>query len=135
MYYECKDSTSSDRYLTTFSQSSYALPIQKKGSPLLLKNNTPKSRNWNGKFPKTLGRLIGIGIIRIYQLIFSNVFGNSCRYLPTCSEYGYEAIARYGLWIGSWLTLLRLIKCNPLGSDGFDPVPDDLPPKKIIQSY
>ncbi|CAL9914391.1 putative membrane protein insertion efficiency factor [Candidatus Liberibacter solanacearum] len=100
----------------------------------MAQKNIPKSRNWTGKFPKTPGRLIGIGIIRIYQLVFSNIFGHSCRYLPTCSEYAYEAIARYGLWIGGWLTLFRLIKCNPLGSHGFNPVPDNLPKKIKIYS-
>ncbi|EMS35914.1 membrane protein insertion efficiency factor YidD [Candidatus Liberibacter americanus] len=101
----------------------------KKYSISLTKKNS-KRRNWNGKFDKTPGRLIGISIIRIYQLTFSNIFGNSCRYLPTCSEYGYEAIARYGLWIGGWLTFFRFIRCNPLGSHGFDPVPNDIPKKQ-----
>ncbi|AKK20410.1 membrane protein insertion efficiency factor YidD [Candidatus Liberibacter africanus] len=99
------------------------------------KNNIPKSRNWTGKIAKTPGRLIGIGIIRIYQLIFSNIFGNSCRYFPTCSEYGYESIARHGLWIGAWFTLCRLARCNPLGSYGFNPVPDHFTKKRIIITF
>ena len=52
----------------------------------------------------------------------------SCRYLPTCSEYGEEAIARHGAWAGGWLTLARVCRCNPWGPSGFDPVPD-LPPE------
>nr|WP_259345119.1 membrane protein insertion efficiency factor YidD [Candidatus Liberibacter sp.] len=98
----------------------------------MTKKKILRSRNWDKKFPKTLGRLIGIGLIRIYQLFFSRIFGNSCRYLPTCSEYGYESIARYGLLIGGWLTVLRIIKCNPLGSHGFYPVPDSFPKNTIL---
>ncbi|MGI9353379.1 MAG: membrane protein insertion efficiency factor YidD [Rhizobiaceae bacterium] len=82
-----------------------------------------KSRNWQGKWPKTPGRLLGIGVIRFYQLTLSGFIGNGCRHQPTCSEYGYEAIARYGLLYGGWLTLLRFAKCGPWGTSGFDPVP------------
>ncbi|MDJ0612921.1 MAG: membrane protein insertion efficiency factor YidD [Rhizobiaceae bacterium] len=82
------------------------------------------SRNWQGRWPKTPGRLVGIGLIRLYQLTLSGFIGNSCRHLPTCSEYGYEAIARHGLLRGGWLTLIRVGKCNPWGTSGHDPVPD-----------
>jgi len=80
-------------------------------------------RNWRGPWKKTPGRLLGIGLIRLYQLTLSGFIGNSCRHLPTCSEYGYEAIARYGLIRGGWLTLIRVGKCNPWGTSGHDPVP------------
>ncbi len=81
------------------------------------------SRNWQGKWRKTPGRLFGIAIIRIYQLTLSGFIGHGCRHFPTCSEYGYEAIARYGLFKGGALTIKRIIKCGPWGTSGHDPVP------------
>jgi hypothetical protein len=47
----------------------------------------------------------------------------SCRYLPTCSQYGYEAVHRHGLTKGSWFTLRRLLRCHPFAAGGYDPVP------------
>ena len=87
-------------------------------------------RNWSGPFRKTPGRLVGTILIRAYQLTLSSFIGNSCRHLPTCSEYGFEAIARYGLWAGGWLTLFRVIRCGPGGTYGFDPVPESLAPRQ-----
>lgn len=66
---------------------------------------------------------VGILAIRLYQLTLSPFIGRSCRYLPTCSAYGTEAIGRFGLWRGGWMTLARLMRCHPLGASGFDPVP------------
>ncbi|WP_430256620.1 membrane protein insertion efficiency factor YidD [Neorhizobium sp. DAR64872/K0K18] len=83
-----------------------------------------RSRNWQGPFKKTPGRLAGMGLIRFYQLTLSGFVGNGCRHIPTCSEYGYEAIARHGLWPGLWMTLYRVARCGPGGSGGLDPVPD-----------
>jgi putative membrane protein insertion efficiency factor len=86
-----------------------------------------RSRNWSGPFAKTPGRLLGMGLVRLYQLTLSSLIGNSCRHMPTCSEYGYEAIARHGLWSGGWLTLFRVGRCGPGGTWGVDPVPEKLP--------
>ena len=85
-----------------------------------------RSRNWSGPFRKTPGRLLGMGAIRLYQLTLSGFIGNSCRHLPTCSEYGYEAVARHGLWRGGFMTLFRVLRCGPGGTHGFDPVPERL---------
>ncbi|WP_296077217.1 membrane protein insertion efficiency factor YidD [uncultured Agrobacterium sp.] len=85
-----------------------------------------RSRNWNGPFAKTPGRLFGMGFIRLYQLTLSGFIGNSCRHIPTCSEYGYEAIARHGLWSGGWLSLFRVARCGPGGTTGYNAVPDSL---------
>lgn len=85
-----------------------------------------QSRNYAGVFRKTPDRLLGIGLIRAYQLTLSGFIGNSCRHLPTCSEYGYEAIARHGLWAGGWMTLFRVGRCGPGGTSDFDPVPERL---------
>lgn len=82
-----------------------------------------QTRNWQGPWRKTPGRLLGTGLIRLYQLTLSGFIGHSCRHLPTCSEYGYEAIARHGLLAGGWLTVKRVLKCGPGGTSGLDPVP------------
>ena len=58
--------------------------------------------------------------------VLSSLIGNSCRHTPTCSEYGYESVARHGLWSGFWMTLFRFARCGPGGTWGFDPVPDCL---------
>ncbi|MFD1744319.1 membrane protein insertion efficiency factor YidD [Rhizobium helianthi] len=83
-----------------------------------------KGRNWQGPFRKTPDRLIGMGLIRLYQLTLSGFVGNSCRLIPTCSEFGYEAVARHGLWFGGWMTAYRFARCGPFGSSGLDPVPE-----------
>ncbi|MGB7431861.1 MAG: membrane protein insertion efficiency factor YidD [Ahrensia sp.] len=83
-----------------------------------------KGRNWDGPWPKTPGRLVGIGFVRLYQLTLSGFVGHSCRHLPTCSEYAYEAIARHGLLRGAWLAALRVGKCGPGGTSGIDNVPE-----------
>lgn len=64
-----------------------------------------------------------IGLIRIYQLVISPWLGPSCRYTPTCSQYGIEALKKYGLIKGGWLSLKRIVSCNPWGGHGHDPVP------------
>lgn len=71
-------------------------------------------------------RRVARGFIRIYQLTWSSIAGRTCRYLPTCSEYADGAIARHGVWAGGWMALARITRCNPLGSSGFDSVPDSL---------
>lgn len=62
-------------------------------------------------------------LIRIYQVTLSPFLGRQCRYLPTCSNYGLEAIRKYGPFKGGWLTLKRILSCNPWGGSGYDPVP------------
>ena len=62
--------------------------------------------------------------IILYRYTFSAFAGRQCRYLPTCSEYAEEAIERNGAWRGFWLALARLVRCNPWGPSGLDPVPD-----------
>ncbi|PYE36808.1 hypothetical protein C8J37_10166 [Rhizobium sp. PP-WC-1G-195] len=85
-----------------------------------------RGRNWRGAFPRTPGRLAGMALIRLYQLTLSSFIGHGCRHIPTCSEYGYEAIARHGLWPGGWMTLYRIARCGPGGKGGLDPVPPHL---------
>ncbi|MDL2231052.1 membrane protein insertion efficiency factor YidD [Bacteroidales bacterium OttesenSCG-928-L19] len=66
---------------------------------------------------------IMIGLIRIYQITLSPFLGRQCRYLPTCSHYGIEAIQKHGPFKGGWLALKRILSCNPWGGSGYDPVP------------
>ena len=69
-----------------------------------------------------MGRLF-IWLILIYQRLISPLVGPCCRFHPTCSEYAKTALESHGLIKGIWLTIKRVSKCNPLGGDGFDPVP------------
>lgn len=85
-----------------------------------------RGRNWAGVWPKTPGRVLGTALVRLYQLTLSGFVGNSCRHLPTCSEYAYEAIARHGLWAGGWMGLFRVARCGPGGTHGIDRVPEKL---------
>lgn len=65
-----------------------------------------------------------LAAIRGYQRLLSPVLPAACRYQPTCSQYGYEAVARYGVVRGGSLMLRRLGRCTPFGGSGFDPVPE-----------
>ncbi|MCV3243559.1 membrane protein insertion efficiency factor YidD [Mesorhizobium sp. ZC-5] len=85
-----------------------------------------RGRNWSGPWRRTPGRLAGTSLVRFYQLTLSGFVGNSCRHLPTCSEYAYEAIARHGLWSGGWMGLFRVMRCGPGGTHGIDNVPERL---------
>jgi hypothetical protein len=60
---------------------------------------------------------------RGYKVTLSPLIGQSCRFLPTCSDYGRDALIQHGLRRGGWLTLRRLCKCHPFGGSGYDPVP------------
>lgn len=64
-----------------------------------------------------------IVIIRIYQGMISPYLPSSCRYTPTCSHYGIEALKKHGLFKGGWLTMKRIASCHPWGGSGYDPVP------------
>ncbi len=62
-------------------------------------------------------------IIFIYQKVISPLLPPRCRYTPTCSQYGMEAITKYGPWKGGKLTIKRILSCHPWGGHGHDPVP------------
>lgn len=64
-----------------------------------------------------------LALIRLWQMTFSRVLPPTCRFYPSCSEYGYQAISRYGVLKGGWLTLRRLSRCHPFHPGGYDPVP------------
>jgi putative membrane protein insertion efficiency factor len=80
-----------------------------------------------GVAPPPVGPAARIGLIalRFYKAYLSVLFAGQCRFVPSCSQYSYEAVERFGLARGSWLTLKRLLRCHPFsGKFGFDPVPD-----------
>jgi len=65
-----------------------------------------------------------LALISFYRRWISPLIGPRCRFIPTCSAYGLEAIERHGPWRGGWLTLRRLLRCHPFTPCGCDPVPD-----------
>jgi putative membrane protein insertion efficiency factor len=72
-------------------------------------------------------RLAARGLIAAYRVVLSPLVWSDCRHLPTCSSYADEAIGRFGLWAGGWMTLARLSRCHPWGTSGLDLVPPRLP--------
>tara|TARA_B100000242_G_scaffold286991_1_gene253238 strand:- start:1248 stop:1490 length:243 start_codon:yes stop_codon:yes gene_type:complete len=70
-----------------------------------------------------------INLIQCYKFLISPIFGNSCRFLPTCSDYSIEALKTFGILKGLFLSLKRILSCHPWGSCGLDP----LKKKKIVK--
>ena len=75
-----------------------------------------------------------IKVIKVYKYLISPLFGNSCRYLPTCSEYSIEALKTFGLSKGLLMSLKRILSCHPIkflgGGEGFDPIKKEMKVKK-----
>ena len=63
-------------------------------------------------------------LVRLYQYVISPLLPGACRYTPSCSAYGIEALQRHGAFRGGWLTLKRFLSCHPWGGHGHDPVPE-----------
>ena len=71
-----------------------------------------------------LPRFILLGLIRLYQATFSRTLPqNTCRFYPSCSHYGYQAIYKYGVIKGGFMAIWRVLRCNPFNPGGIDPVP------------
>jgi hypothetical protein len=90
----------------------------------------PVAPQQGGRPPNHFSRLVRqvlispfLLLIRLYQLIVSPWLGPKCRFTPTCSQYGMEALRKHGLVKGLWLTIRRVSKCHPWGGSGYDPVP------------
>ena len=65
-----------------------------------------------------------IGLLKAWRLVISPIYGNVCRYYPSCSAYALRAVEFHGAVKGSWLTVRRLLRCHPWSPGGYDPVPD-----------
>ena len=77
---------------------------------------------------------IFIKLIKLYKYLISPLLGNTCRYLPTCSEYSIEALQKFGMFKGAYKSAKRILSCHPIkflgGGEGFDPVKKDIKIKK-----
>jgi hypothetical protein len=67
--------------------------------------------------------LLIIALIKVYKYVISPLLPMACRYTPTCSEYGIQAVKKHGAWKGTGLTIKRILSCHPWGGHGHDPVP------------
>ncbi|HLC33363.1 MAG TPA: membrane protein insertion efficiency factor YidD, partial [Anaerolineales bacterium] len=73
---------------------------------------------------RNLPRLGVLGLMRVYQLTLSRLIPvDTCRFYPTCSHYGYQAVAKYGLLKGGTMAVWRVLRCQPFNPGGYDPVP------------
>jgi len=68
-------------------------------------------------------KYIFIFLIKVYQRTLSRLLPPSCRFYPSCSEYGVQALQKYGIFKGGWLTVKRIARCHPFNPGGYDPVP------------
>ncbi len=88
-----------------------------------VETSEPKLRDlpftlWN------IPKFILLGLIRLYQIIVSPALPpDTCKFYPTCSHYGYQAIYKYGVFKGTAMAIWRVLRCNPYNPGGFDPVP------------
>lgn len=82
-------------------------------------------RLWRGAI--ALPASVGRAFVQAYRYTLSPLVGFHCRHLPTCSDYADQALQRFGLWAGGWMTLARLLRCHPFGTSGLDFVPEALP--------
>jgi putative membrane protein insertion efficiency factor len=79
--------------------------------------------SWLRRLDSYLARALSL-LIRGYQLTLSPWLGRACRFTPSCSQYGIDALTTHGTLAGVWLTVRRLLRCHPWCAGGHDPVPD-----------
>lgn len=70
-------------------------------------------------------KTVAVAGLRIYKAVISPILPASCRYVPSCSEYAAEAVARHGFWRGCGMAVWRILRCNPFARGGYDPVSKD----------
>jgi len=73
--------------------------------------------------PLRLPNLLFIGLIWLYKRLISPLLPRTCRFYPSCSQYGLEAFRKYGFFKALWLTVWRVMRCNPFNKGGYDPLP------------
>ena len=86
----------------------------------------PESTQSTGGQRSFIGKMVSgllMALIRGYQYLLSPLLPDSCRFVPTCSQYGVEALKKHGPAKGFWLTAKRIFRCHPWGGSGYDPVP------------
>ncbi|MFN0048972.1 MAG: membrane protein insertion efficiency factor YidD [Cytophagales bacterium] len=66
---------------------------------------------------------MAILLVKFYKYSLSPLLPMACRYTPTCSQYAEDALNKYGVWKGIWLSIQRISRCHPWGGSGYDPVP------------
>ena len=71
---------------------------------------------------RSFAKLVVLQLLRAYKWAISPMFAPACRYVPTCSEYAMEAVDRYGALRGGLVALVRLLRCHPFATGGYDPV-------------
>ncbi len=71
---------------------------------------------------------VPVALILVYRFTLSPILGRFCRFTPTCSRYGEECYRRFGFFLATALTLWRILRCQPFGTAGYDPVPDATDP-------
>lgn len=76
-----------------------------------------------------------IGLLKIYRLVISPLYGDVCRYYPSCSAYALSAVTRHGALRGSWYAARRLLRCHPWAAGGYDPVPGTEEPEHLQESH
>ncbi len=69
-----------------------------------------------------MAKRLALALIRVYQRYISPLHGPTCRFIPSCSEYAYQAVAKYGPAKGSYIAVRRLLRCHPFHPGGYDPV-------------
>lgn len=79
--------------------------------------------DWNNRTAPSPAAAAALSVIRGYKRFLSPMMPSGCRFVPSCSEYGHEAIGKYGIIRGGRLAVWRILRCNPFGGKGWDPVP------------
>ena len=86
-------------------------------------SDEPRLRDMSRK-PGNWPRIAVMGLIRLYQMTLSKGMpANTCRFYPSCSHYGYQAVYKYGAFKGAFMAAWRVLRCNPFNPGGYDPVP------------
>jgi uncharacterized protein len=115
------------------------------GGPETLDKVTPRppaaeelelARTQNPPHSSSVAVRAALFALRFYKAYLSMLLAGSCRYHPTCSQFSYQAIERFGVLRGSWLGFLRLLRCQPFSRRfGFDPVPEEWPVRSDLSNH